>query len=98
MGTDFAWNETKNAANVRKHGVGFEVATRLFSGSVLEETDKRRDYGERRKLGYGKIDGRLFVCVYTDREISGRPLRWIISLRKANQRERRKFDAETEID
>ncbi len=49
--------------------------------------DDRKDYGERRRVAYGRIEGRLFVCVFTDRE----DVRRIISLRKANSRERRAY-------
>jgi uncharacterized DUF497 family protein len=89
---EFAWSEAKNAANSRKHGLKFELAALLFRSPTVEEDDDRRDYGELRVRAYGKINGKLMVCVYTDRRLDGRSVRWIISLRKANQREVRKFD------
>jgi uncharacterized DUF497 family protein len=92
---EFAWDEQKNASNREKHGLGFELAALLFRAPVLEEDDERQDYGERRVRSYGKVNDRLIVCVYNDRRIDGRPVRWIISLRKANQREMRKFDDKT---
>jgi uncharacterized DUF497 family protein len=49
--------------------------------------DGRFDYGELRKSAHGLIDGRLFVVVYTERG----DLTRIISLRKANEREKRVF-------
>ena len=48
--------------------------------------------GEQRVRAYGEVNSRLFVCVYTDRVIVGRSVRWIISLRKANKREIQKYD------
>ncbi len=38
-----------------------------------------------------------YSCVYTDRVIAGRSVRWIISLRKANKREIRKYDEAIKI-
>ena len=45
--------------------------------------DRRRSYGEHRKIGYALMGSRLFCVVFTDR----RGIRRIISLRKANNRE-----------
>jgi uncharacterized DUF497 family protein len=49
--------------------------------------DRRHEYGERRWLAYAPIDGRLHVLCYSRR---GSVLR-VIGLRKANERERRKY-------
>ena len=40
------WDPDKNAANIAKHGIGFEDALRIFEGPVLESIDERRDYGD----------------------------------------------------
>ena len=45
------------------------------------------DYGERRIVAYGNVAGRVMVCVYTWRGTDDEPIRWIISLRKANKGE-----------
>ena len=47
----FEWDETKNQANIQKHGVSFETAKRIFDGPVLSRLDERRDYGEDRSKG-----------------------------------------------
>ena len=49
--------------------------------------DRRRDYGERRIVAYGTVARRVMVCVYTWRGTEDAPVRWIISLRKANKGE-----------
>jgi uncharacterized DUF497 family protein len=56
----------------------------LFDGNTLEFDDQRIDYGERRIVAYGNVAGRVLVCVYTRRGSLDAPVRWIISLRKAN--------------
>ena len=44
----FEWNETKNHANLQKHGISFEEVVLIFSGPVLTARDDRFDYGEER--------------------------------------------------
>lgn len=50
--------------------------------------DLRRDYPERRFISVGKLDQRMVVVVWTPRGGVGRR---IISMRKANERERYSF-------
>jgi uncharacterized DUF497 family protein len=49
--------------------------------------DKRFEYGEVRQVAFGLIGDRLFVCVYADRKAERR----VISLRKANKREVKRY-------
>lgn len=80
---EFEWDETKDAANRAKHGLSLAEAVRLdWVGGEIEVDD--RDYGELRLIYYGPLDGRMMVCVHTLRGQARR----IISLRKANKRER----------
>lgn len=44
----FEWDPAKRETNLRKHGIDFVDAVRMFEGLVLEREDRRRDYGERR--------------------------------------------------
>lgn len=83
----FTWDDAKNEANIRTRGLPFALAEILFEGPVIEFPDTRFDYGEERILAFGKIADRLFVCVYTQRGEA----RHIISLRKANEREVRRY-------
>lgn len=78
-----AWDDIKNAANLRKHGVHLSQAPELFDAPTLEFDDRRRDYGERRVICYGVIEARVYCCIFTDRDDTRR----IISLRKANKDE-----------
>jgi uncharacterized DUF497 family protein len=88
---DFDWDDDKNARNVRERAIPFSLAKFIFEKPTLEAVDQRKNYGELRIQTYGLIRDRVFVCVYTDREISSRAIRRIISLRKANDRETRKY-------
>jgi uncharacterized protein len=69
---------------MEKRGFDFEYAARIFEGTVLEREDGRRDYGERRIVSVGQIEGDVFVVVYTWRGNHRR----IISGRRASRRER----------
>jgi uncharacterized DUF497 family protein len=51
------------------------------------EPDRRYEYGEERFCLYGRVEGRLFVIVYTTRDKTIR----IISARKANKREQKRY-------
>jgi hypothetical protein len=84
----FEWDDRKAAQNVAKHGVPFEYAVRVFlDPHRLDSEDTRRDYSEERWLTLGEIEGRLFAVAFTPR---GTVIR-LISARKANDREQRKY-------
>lgn len=80
----FEWDEAKSERNLHERGFGFDYATQIFAGGVIEEDDRRRDYGEARTIATGEFGGDLFVVVYTWRANRRR----IISARRANRRER----------
>ena len=85
----FEWDDRKAGRNAAKHGVPFEFEVRVFlDPHRLDGEDTRRDYSEKRRLTLGKIEARLFAVAYTPR---GTVVR-LISARKANEREQRKYD------
>jgi uncharacterized DUF497 family protein len=81
--TEFGWDDGKSKACAVERGFDFIYAARLFDGSVLECIDARRDYGEVRIRAIGRIEGRLYVVIYTMR---GKTTH-IISARRAHQKE-----------
>ncbi len=83
----FEWDEAKDRANVAKHGIDFETAKRIFDGPVLTRPDRRRDYGEERYIGIGRVAAATVVVAYTER---GGRLR-LISARPASGKERRAY-------
>ena len=80
----FEWDPAKRDANLRKHGIDFARAVRIFEGPVLEREDRRRDYGESRFMTLGEVEGLILAVVFTYREAGLR----IISARKANRYEK----------
>ena len=84
----FEWDDDKAEANYAKHGIPFELAVRVFDDPFcFEIEDDRFDYGEERIITLGLIDGRVYVVIYTPRDDRCR----IISARKANVRESRRY-------
>jgi uncharacterized protein len=49
----FTWDPDKNLANVRRHGIAFQDAARIFDGSTVERPDDRFEYGEVRVYAIG---------------------------------------------
>lgn len=68
---DCEWQEAKNEANIRKHGISFEIARRIFEGPVLPRTDNRIDYGEVRYNSIGHV-GQTFLIVVSHTETDAR--------------------------
>lgn len=83
----YVFDPDKDAGNRAKHGVSLRLSEVLFAGPHVLVTDDRFEYGEARTLAFGLIGGRLFVCVFADRDSERR----VISLRKANSREVRRY-------
>ncbi len=65
----FEWDEAKNQVNIRKHGIDFRDAVRLFDRPTLDRADNRRDYGEVRTNSIGCLGGLVIAMVtHTDRD------------------------------
>lgn len=84
---DIAFDTHKNRAKVEKHGVELAAAAQFERDDALSWTDERRSYGEERMCAIGYIGMRLHYIVYVDRA----DIRRIISLRKANTREVKRY-------
>lgn len=88
------FDPAKDAANVAKHGVSLTEAAGFEWGSAVVWPDTRRDYGEARMVALGYIGLRIMALVFVDRPPEEPTERRIISLRKANSREVKRY-AET---
>lgn len=85
----FEWDQRKNAENIRKHGIDFSDAIRVFDGPMLVRLDTRRDYGQDRWIGIGFLREFAAVLVYVEWQ-DEETIR-IISARKATRYESREF-------
>lgn len=86
---NFEWDDVKNQANIRKHGIDFQDAVDIFNHPLLCRMDNRTDYGEERWVVIGRIHYITGVVVYTERV--GDTIR-IISARKATKQEARRYE------
>ena len=84
---EFEWNTIKNQRNIEKHGIDFIDAVRIFEHPTLTIVDNRSDYGEKRIAAMGTVENVILYVVYTIRGDIWR----IISARRANRRERKKY-------
>ena len=85
----FEWDEEKNRTNIEKHGVSFELASRIFDNHVITFVDTRFDYGELREVSIGTVDGLIILTVvHADRDGKIR----LISARRADRKERKIYD------
>ena len=85
----FQWDDAKNRANIRKHGLDFADAEELFRSVLVVDPDTREDYGEGRWIGLGSIRGRIAYVVFT---MPNPEAIRIISLRKASRRESEQYE------
>jgi uncharacterized protein len=81
------FDTTKDAANIAKHGVSLADAAYFEWDGCVSWLDARNDYAEQRECAIGYIGDRLYFIVFVDRENARR----VISLRKANKREERRY-------
>jgi hypothetical protein len=81
------WDEEKRQKTLAERGLDFAEADQAFDGVTVTMEDTRMDYGERRFITVGYLNGRAVVLVWTPRDGGKR----IISMRKANEREIEKF-------
>lgn len=87
---EFEWDPRKDAANRRKHGVGFREATTVF-GDPLATTfpDMDHSLSEHRFLTVGaSASKRILVIAHTEKQEIIR----IISARPVTPRERRFYE------
>jgi uncharacterized protein len=83
------YDPDKNEKNVALRGISFDRAADFEWSSALVVEDNRKDYGEARFQAFGFIEERLHVLVFTPRAGDVH----VISLRKANQREVKRYEA-----
>ena len=84
---DFEWDSAKAGSNLAKHGVDFAEAVEVLTDPKRVEQPDLRSWGEPRVQVIGAAKGRILFVVYTMRGAACR----IISVRRANQRERKAY-------
>lgn len=86
------YDPDKSSRNEVLRGLPFALAKNFdWSGALMVE-DTREDYSERRFQALGYIDEHLHMLVFTPRDGAVH----VISLRRANRRERTRYDAQAQ--
>lgn len=81
------WDELKRLKNIEDHGLDFVGCDAIWDNFTITREDTRDDYGEKRLVTFGLLEGTVVVLVYTDRRKGPH----IISLRKAEKYETRYY-------
>jgi uncharacterized protein len=84
---ELEWDEAKRQDALRERGLDFADVVRFRFEQQYTIQDSRTEYGEPRFVSTGYLDDRLCVLCWTLRDDKMR----IISLRKANEREQKKY-------
>ena len=83
----FEFDPRKDQLNLHKHGVSLSLASDLDWDAALLWVDDRQDYGEMRILALAPRTAILYYVAFVDRG----DVRRVISLRRANRREVRRY-------
>ena len=99
IGIRFEWDEGKNLANQRKHGIRFELATRVFQDPLFVSIKDRIMDGELRWQTFGEVeDSLILMVVHTiwEEDANGDVVEVIrvISARQATRKERQRYEDE----
>jgi len=89
---NISYDPGKNEKNIAERGISFEQVVEFEWSSALIVEDSRKDYGEPRFQALGFIGKRLHALVFTPRA----GLVHVISLRKANRREVKRYETQTQ--
>lgn len=81
------FDPAKRDKALSERGLDFAAVGEVFGGPCLSFLDERHDYGEDRVITVGFLAGRMVVVCWTPRGED----RHVISMRKANDREQRKY-------
>ena len=86
------YDPNKNEWNIQEGGLSFEQVAELNWATAVTRPDRRKEYGEDRSQALVEgFDGKLYVVVFTMRQET----MWIISFRRARERERGSYVEET---
>jgi uncharacterized DUF497 family protein len=81
------FDAAKRDATLKDRKVDFADAFRVFAGRTILFADNRVDYGEARYQTIGYLFGRMVMVVWPPRGDA----RHVISMRKCNGREQKKY-------
>ena len=83
------FDRAKRIATLGNRGLDMALADEIFAGNTITVEDGRLEYGEKRFITVGLLESRMVILVWTPRGEARR----IISMRKANAREQKIYQA-----
>jgi uncharacterized protein len=93
----FEWDNVKAHSNRRKHGISFDIAKHIFDDPDALMNQDRIEGGEGRWQTIGTVDGILLLLVAhtieAEEDNSEETIR-IISARRADRKERERYEKE----
>lgn len=91
---NFEWDEDKNSKNRIKHGISFQTAALAFTDPIQVSIQDRVVDGEERWQTIGRVKGQMLILVahtILDEHTNEETIR-IISARKAEQKEKKRYE------
>lgn len=94
----FEWDKEDAAAHLQKHKISFETAARVFADPFALMAQDRIENGEQRWQTIGMVEGQLLLLVAhtvtlaEDDDTLGSEIIRIISARKADKQERKRYE------
>ena len=85
---EFEHNPEKSIANRHKHGISLEKAQELWFGPFVQ--GPARKMNEERWMIIGKLEGKLYTCIFTMRDETIR----LISARRSRENEEAAYYAQ----
>ena len=89
---ELEWDEVERMQALLERGMDFADVAQFDFDTATTIMDNRVEYGERRLVSTGYLNGRICVLSWTMRDGIMR----VISLRKANEREQKKYSNSAE--
>ena len=86
------YDPKKRKKTLENRGLDFADASFVFKTAVYEIEDTRKDYGEKRIIAVGHLAERIVIIGYVQRGNA----KHIFSMRKANEREIKKYQEQFE--
>ena len=88
----FEWDQGKARANLRKHGVAFELAALVFRDVFVKKDVQGDEHGEIRWQATGQVGRTVLRVIYTTKDEEEFEIIRLISARKATRSERRAYE------
>ena len=89
----FIWDPNKAAANVKKHGISFDLAVTVFNDPLHLSMLDGKERGEERWVTIGlAADSQSLVVIHLYNEVGNNEVVRIVSARKATRKEKKQYE------